>query len=551
VAFTNFRKNAFFFLLASSFILQGNCRCWAAESSLAGRGNEPAEEETASNVAQSDKPIAQTSAQADTADPVEVMPHSIIDTGQGDSHTILKSPLLLAAGQPADGFVLSGGASISPDQAPDRIDQLTKAILLKEIELERFNLNYTREVAIQGRWKGWRYTGLQEINAGTGLAGAIISVAYRGARLSDSAKVKPCIQESANYIPEIGSYIGAGAAAMEFGINGYHDLIARKHGFSPAESIRKVSGLKNDIDRLMAERSALVRLEATSSALSGQTELDQAEGKVLGDLMDQALQEFERFHVGARRVIAFQQLQFFFDFSKYVTNGIGYEFAYLSLHDHHRRYNGNAGALFCVSGGLTMFAPIVSRFFSKGVADLTRHDIHHAIGHSYKAGVASLEADLANLDRLAKQTRISNASERCIAREGHYEDHQKSYTDEIRSADKAKAKSVLTATQNIGAALYVGGTKVGSGVLFDIVGFNHHYRAKTVRANHVTNDLLFTASLIAIPSGAFSMLDSLRIQVTGEINRHKLAAKGMLPGQLVALRLKQLDQMEQRLKATK
>jgi len=498
-----------------------------------------------------DVTIATAAPATDKADAVvATVPGTSSGEENDEKDTILQSPLLLAAGQPGEGFVLSGGAQISPDQAPDRIDQLTKQILLKEIEMERFNLHYTQEVARQGRWKGIRYGAFQEVNAGMGLTGAIISTAYRGARLDDPKAVKPCIQESANYIPMIGSYIGAGAAALEFGINGYHDIEARRHGYGPAESIRRVGALKSDIDKLMAERDSLIKVEATSAALSGQTELDQVEGKVLEDLLDQSLQEFERFDVGARRLIAFQQTQFFFDMTKYITNSLGYQFAFLTLHDHHRRYNGNAGALFVTSGALTVFGPIVSRLVGKGVAEMTRSNIHATLGHSYKEQGLTLQADLANLDRLAKQVRISNNSERAVSREANYGEHERIYTDEIRAAEKAKGKAVLSATQNIGAAAYVGGTKIASGVCFLVVGFNHNFRAgsDSLTADRVTNTNLFAASVIAIPASAFSMLDTMRIQVQAEITRHKQKAKGELQGQLVAHRLAQLDELEKRLK---
>lgn len=569
MAFTESRKKLFSVLLASSVAVSGNLACLAAEIDTVKAPvplwQEQATAQANAKQAATTKPDKATDAAQPTAEaPVSrsvsnaELALSLGDdlSNDGDNKQVLKSPLLLAIAQPANAtaqpassYVLSGGASMSPDEALSKIDSLTKEILLKEIELERFNLNYTRNVAVQGRWKGWRYAGFQEVNAGMGLTGAIISTAYRGARLNDAAKVKPCIQESANYVPMIGSYIGAGAAAMEFGINGIHDIIARSHGYSPAESVRKVAGIKGDIDRMLAEREALEKIEGTSQTLSGQCEVDRVEGKVLSDMLNQGLQEFERFHVGARKTIAFQQTQFFFDFSKYITNSLGYQFAYLALHDHHRRYNGNAGVLFMTSGCLTMFGPIISRYVGKAVGELTEHNTHVSLGHSYKAEISTLEADLAQLDKLVKQTRISNAPEKALLREGHYEEHEKTYTDEIRASEKAKSKAVLTATQNIGAGMYVGGTKLASGILFTVVGFNHHYRAKSERANHVTNGNLFAASVIAIPSGAFSMLDTLRIQVTGEINRHKLAAKGMLPGQLVTKRLAQLDDMEKKLRA--
>ena len=447
-------------------------------------------------------------------------------------------------------ILLSSGATVTPDQAPSRVDDLTRQILLKEIELEKFNLNYTKEVAKQGRWKGLRYAFFQEANTGMGLAGAIISVGYRGARIHHANKVKPALQENANFIPMIGSIIGASAAAMEFGINGYHEIIAHKHGFSPEMAVKHVTAIKNDIDKLMVERDALLAIESSAPTLSGHAEIDAAEGRVLKDLRDQALQEFGRFHVGGRRSLAFQQAQYFFDFAKFTTNAIGYEFAYLSLHRHRRVWNGRGGVLFAVSGGLMMFGPILSRGFSKGWAELTKHSIKPLVGDAEGATVAKLDADLQTLNQLFKETRITpDATERAAGRQGLYGTHNKAFSDELRASAKQNAKGKLTATQNVGAGLYVGGTKVASGVLFIIPGFNSHYNNSSTRAGRVTNDLLFTASLIAIPSSAFAIFDTLRIQVEAELNRHKQLKAGTHPSQIVAKRLKELDAMEANLKS--
>jgi hypothetical protein len=83
--------------------------------------------------------------------------------------------------------------------------------------------------------------------------------------------------------------------------------------------------------------------------------------------------------------------------------------------------------------------------------------------------------------------------------------------------------------------------------LFTVAGFNRAYNGKTERASKVTNQDLFAAAVIGIPANAFAMLDTLRIQVSGEINRHKLKKAGMLPSQLANARLQQLDEMETRL----
>lgn len=465
----------------------------------------------------------------------------------------LKGPLsLISAASPnQDGVLLTGAASITPEMAPDRLDELTRQILLKEIELQRFNLNYTSNVAVQGRWKSWRYGTLQNINASLGLAGGIYSVAYRGARLNNPLSVQAARQQNANFIPMIGTIIGASAAALEFGINEYHDLVARHKGFSPAKAMKHVQGLKDDIDRLMAERDAITNVAASSPALQGHVEIAKVEGKVLKDIRDQSLQEFSRFHIDARRLIAFQQMQYFFDLAKNTTNALGYEFAYLSLHRHRRVWNGRAGVLFVVCGQLTMYAPILSRAFGKGVAEITKHRIKPIVQDSETAKVATLQQDLAELNRLFKQNRIQpDAIERAAQREGLYGSHEQSFTDEIRAAQKKNAAAKLTATENIGAGLFVGASKTASGILFIIPGFNQNYNApKGYRAGRVTNDLLFTAGVVGLPATAFNILDTLRIQVKGELARHKAKAAGTLPSQIIAARMKQLDQMEQQLRA--
>lgn len=444
-------------------------------------------------------------------------------------------------------------AAVEPPAPPEivnQIDDLTKQILLKEIELQRYNLHYTMEVAKQGRWKGWRYAAFQEINSGMGLAGAIVSTVNRGQALHKPSRVKLHPQLAANYVPMIGSIIGASAAANEFGINTYHEVVARSRGFSPAAAVRKVTGLKDEIDTLSAKRDALIKKEAADPSLAAYVAIDDIEGKVLKDVRDQALQEFERFHVGARKTLAFQQSQYLFDIAKYTTNAIGYNWAYLSLRNRHRIWNGRAGVMFTISGQLTCFAPILSRLIGKGYGEFTKRGMKGVTKDAQEADIAKLSADLDALEAIVNQRKQYNREvEGAIVNQGHYDTHEKAFTDEIQEARKKTDAAKLTATQNIGAGLFVGGLKTASGVLFLVPGFNPNYNKSNARSSQVTNDLLFTSAILGLPSGVFSMLDTLRIQVRGEINRHKAVKAGKLPGQIAMARLKELDQMEKTLKA--
>lgn len=441
-------------------------------------------------------------------------------------------------------------SDVDPVQATGAVDELTKQILLKEIELQRFNLHYTLEVAKQGRWKGWRYAFFQEANTGLNLAGGIISTVNRGSNLHHAQGVRLYPQEAANYIPMIGSIIGAGAAATEFGINGFHDIVARRRGFSPTASVKRVKTLKDDITRLMAMREWLIKVEQSDPSLSSRVNIDQVEGKVLADTLDQSLQEFARYHIGARKLLGFQQMQYLFDAAKFTTSAIGSDFAYRSLAEHKRIWNGRAGVLFLVSGQLTMAGPILSRLFAAGVGKYTRYRMRSIKRQADEANIATLQSDLNTLDQLIKQGRpanpqIANATER----EAIFDAHQQAFMGEILAQEKRAAKAKLTATENIGAGIFVGGAKTACAVLFLVPGFNKKYNNNSKRAGKVTNELLFTSAVVGLPANAFSMLDTLRIQVQGEIARQKAKKTGQLPAQIANARLKQLEDMEQRLRA--
>jgi hypothetical protein len=373
------------------------------------------------------------------------------------------------------------------------------------------------------------------------------------------------MQENACWIPMIGNCIGAYAAVQEFAINEYHDLKARQHGFSPGAAREHVLQLKSEINNLLAQRDALMKVEAQSSSLRGREEIDDCEGKVLKDLRDQSLLEFERFQISARRVLAFQQAQYFFDFSKNVFSALGYQFAFLALHRHDRKWNLKAGVMALISGGLFIGGPIVSRGFGHLVATAHRHWLEPTTQDCENREVMKLEEDEKALDTLCKSGKCApDMVHNQIDHVSMYSDQSKVFQDEVQSAVRERNKAVLTATQNVGSGIYVGGTKVAVGVLFTIIGYYPRYsaydvpHAKTLAptsrkysdlSNKITNSNLFVASVISIPAATWAMFDTLRIQVTGELNRRKLEKAGMLPGQLVVARLKQLDSLEARVKA--
>ncbi|MBX9695354.1 MAG: hypothetical protein K2Z81_23415 [Cyanobacteria bacterium] len=431
------------------------------------------------------------------------------------------------------------------------IDELTRKILLKQIEMERFNLHYTQEVAKQGRWKGWRYAAFNEANSGLGVAGGCITAYERGRNLHHPQGVVRRVQEQANLLPMYGSIISATGAGLEMSINQWHDFEARRKGYAPKAAHERIKGFKADIDIMMAQREALIKDEENDPALACRVKIDRAEGKVINDLVNQSILEFARFQIRARRLLAFQQSQYLFDICKNVFNAIGCEEGYLALHKRDRRYNFKAGIMFLVSGGFFTFGPIASRTISAGVARYHRYALHSTIEQAEAQEVALLEHDMEDLDVACKtSTSPRDVVELAVVRGEIYGKSSKSFQDEINRSQKANDAAKLVATQNIASGVYVGGSKIASGVMFTVVGGRSAYNnGKTLRSSRVTNDLLFTSGIIGLPASAYTMVDTLRIQVKGEINRHKQKKENRTPAQLTAARLKQLDELENRLKS--
>lgn len=513
------RKNAALILLATSILLESNALCWASANLATAEATPTAPPVT--NV------LSQEAAKLDT--------------------TELAAASLPASSLPEDEQALKARiGTTDPDTAMSRVDDLTRQILLKEIELEKFNIHYKTEVTKAGRWRGLRYAAFQEANFSLNLANGIIGTGERSQHFTNPKHVSANRVGNGNLIGMIGSWIGAGGALLELGIIEYHDIQANRHGFSTAAARKHVLDLKDQINQLLAERDALIQIEQSAPVLTGHAEVDQVEGKVLRDIRDLTLFEYVRFHVGSRKYMAFQRSLYFLDFSKFTCSALGSLFAYLALHKHDRKWNARAGTLFCVSGGLIMTTPLIARAVGYASGKFHEKLISPVSKGIETKEIATLEADQAKLESLCKEGKCSPDQVRGpVERAAVYHFEDKCFQDQLHQSLQEQRAGRLTATQNVLSGLFIGGTKLGSGILFTSVGYRHN--GHSAKDSRITNYNLAAAAILATVGSGTAMLDTLRIQVQAEVNRRKMKIAGTLPSQLLKARLDELDAMEKRL----
>jgi hypothetical protein len=167
-----------------------------------------------------------------------------------------------------------------------------------------------------------------------------------------------------------------------------------------------------------------------------------------------------------------------------------------------------------------MAGPAVSRGVAAGVGKLHKLSLKTTRADAEAREFLALQQDKALLDKLcASGITPPDFGVGPISRSDIFGLQSKIFQDEVERSEKARNNAKLIATQNIGAGAYAGASKVASGILFIIPGY--YYNDKTLRSTTVTNRDLFASAVVGLPASAFAMLDTLRIQVKGELNRHR------------------------------
>ncbi len=439
-----------------------------------------------------------------------------------------------------DDFILAQAGD--RDYCINKVEENTRKILLKLIELEKFNLNYHANVAKQGRFKGWRYFMSQEANNLVSLGGCITGMVERTSKFQLTRHLHRNTLETGNQMAMVGQFVGAGGSATEFLINAYHEAEARKKGYSPDAAKNKVLGIRKDIDDLLVEREKLIGNLKQVCTDNRYIELAKAEEPVFMDMRDISLDEFKQFHLHLRRLLAFQQSLYLFDISRNIVGGFGNRQGWRANKTGNKTANNSAGILFSISGAITVLNPFLSRGVGVLAEKYEARRIRPCMEGVASNDVEKLAADLARVQAIANSPELEK-TDLPLIRAAMYGQHEVGVRKQIHLEEKQLRAGVLTAAENMFSGTLIGGTKIANGVLFSIAGLKHY------NSNRQTNVYLGVAGIIGTAGLGYGTLETARIQIKREIDYQRLKKKNELPGQIMKARLAQLDDMEKSLAA--
>jgi hypothetical protein len=462
-------------------------------------------------------------------------------------------------------------AAISPSPQ-GQLEEINRKILMQEIALEKHSIAFRHYHNIQGRWKGWRYFLTQESNnvlTGSGLAYQLAERVriFKHPYILSTAKVivtdkksglkttelRPVglLQrahraklEAGAYPQMVGQSLGMFGSALELGINTYHRRQSSKVGYECRSSIKQVKLYQDTINDLFRERDAII---AGGGLAADDLAVAKAEGTLLRATSTLSLQEYEDFHVNTRRYRSLQDTLYVFDISRNAVGVAGNIVNLVGYHEGSSYLTGPAAVCVTISGALGAVMPLAARGYGKLAGESHRRLIRRTLGKCNPCTMADYDLDRKNLQNLVaqKKDRGEQFSEKALALFGTYEGTAIERFEQEDLGQRDYRAGVRAAQQNI----IVGGISGTSKVALGVTGVIAGYGLQT--ANHRANDLLVPGTITYMSGAWLAAADNIRLRVVDEMNRHRLSKQGLMPGQVLAARLKMLDEMERTLQATK
>ena len=428
-----------------------------------------------------------------------------------------------------------------------QINDLTKQILRKEIELDRLNTVFRQKTTLTSCWRQRRMFAYGEGNACMTETGLLLQLPTQyqlaSEKMHNGQKAKPRTRPSqrSNIVSGIrmaliaNSY-GAGGDLIELGLNYINYCRLIKQGFTPGAYRLKVRQLRSEIDKLIEQRCVAL------SAVSGFSQEDKVtceqESKLLSDLRDLSLLEYVDYHAGCKRFWLVQNAAYLNDLVKNCVGGAG---NIVSLDANHLRrpyMYGASGLLILISGVIILTTPLVGRV-TGNISGLTaRRIVKQESLDLHNMSIETYREDYQKFLALHKSNRgstfyVAAAQNRLPL----YEDQEKIMLMRKQFLQNEKKQAHGTFVENIIFAGIVGPTKMANGTLIMIAGWQYPHNS------YYSRRLFAAATTAYVPGAAFSILETTRLWAVFERNNWKLRNSDMLPSNQLNSRLRMLDNM--------
>lgn len=459
-------------------------------------------------------------------------------------------------------FVLTAPAaysqnSLSPELTAEeaKVEELTNLILHKEVDLERYYLQYRKIGTATPKFRRLRYFLLQVASTSCTLASnaTFVDVGRRSLKgkatdigLGDGDIENPGPRNTVDTTGEvrgaltlalIGSIIGPGSSLLELCSNGYTALKNLKQGKNPASAVKNVIARIDEIDALLADRKKLLDEHPQLRALA----INKAEHAVLETFRDWCLSEFVDFYAEAKSSQSGANVYYALDVAQGSLGMTGNILALKSLRPHKDYLAGPAANISIVSDGINVVNAPLSAYIGKRMNKYWHNRLRNKLHDHLHFGETEAKHAMSHLKSL-----IVSSDRHALDASGALETRVAAYLMWSQRYDKILRKQEVDLHHRSKVAAQgrlMGPLLGGAGLAQDILASTTFYG---VGANERRGASLNYAGSITALSGNVIGLGYTNANYVGEIlHRKKLRSKGLLPDQLMDERFKLLNQIDQ------
>jgi hypothetical protein len=415
---------------------------------------------------------------------------------------------------------LEGSAGITTLKAIDR------ELMLRLIELARFNIHFHQEVNHHQRWRSWTYPIAREAGTSLSLANTVTDMSARAQGLNDPKRVSRNAVLNGNICGTIGGAVSGTASSLELVQNALVELHARSLGYSAHTSVVHVLSMVADIDLLRQRRAALVE-QLTKPQ---EKRVRALEGLVFHEIEEQLLFEFRKWNCYSREVAWRENVFFALDAGQNYTSMASGILAVAANTDKQLRGPSGITALIAASGAT--LSPIIAGAAGTFIDRYQRRKLSKYFPLKKPTLPADVSMETINALRSGKTTE-----------EDVDLSHVSLLTSNALVLDKALGNDVRTIQNLRGVAQQqeIPGPLIGlTSVARATIATDAYYSSDPRK----TNQMLFAGRIPQSVGQTAAIVITAATKIMSVKKDAELRRRGALPSQIFSQRLKKLDALE-------
>ena len=423
-------------------------------------------------------------------------------------------------------------SSFADRESDEKVNAIDRSLILEFIKLARFNIRFQQEANRHQPWRALTYPIAREGGTAVSFGSSLVDLRERVRGFDDPRLISKSAVRHAIATSIVGNTISGSASSAELAQNTWVMLQAKRHGYSPKDSVAYVKSIVKTTDALFDQRSRLV---ASAQSSAGSRRLYELEERLLRRIREQLLYEFTTWSCLSREQAwsenTFYAIDAMQNFTRIGSGVIGLR-AF-------KRPNLGGSAAICglVSNSAATLSPLIRNVVGIAVRKYQRKKL--------------------SKDFPVERPTVTDASELAQLQKDIPEEKQsKVLADVITFSDSASRLDTILERETkqvqrlrqIAQQQTISGPLIGlTGLTGAVLGTTAFYGYRTDR--ETTNSLLFAGRVAAITGQGYALLNTPYTMISGLRQQRSLKKRGELPSQLLEQRLEHLDQLEQRVRS--